>query len=250
MFVENVNFVLNWWIFFGKSVKMNSYNKKGYLEKSGVFVMDYPQVKDELVEFNKLVFLYNAAIKEMKLRLETLRDEYKFLHQYDPVFEVRSRLKTIDSITAKLTKQSKEITVQNIEKYVDDVAGVRICCHYSTDIYRIVDILSTQKDIEVLNSKDYMTDAKTSGYRAYHMIVTIPVHLAERTVPVKVELQLRTTALHSWAMVEEVLENTYSDYLPEELRKDVKECADMLYAADKRMVRIQDEISQYKKERQ
>ena len=75
MFVENVNFVLNWWIFFGKSVKMNSYNKKGYLDKSGVFVMDYPQVKDELVEFNKLVFLYNAAIKEMKLRLETLRDE-------------------------------------------------------------------------------------------------------------------------------------------------------------------------------
>ena len=32
--------------------------------------------------------------------------------------------------------------------------------------------------------------------------------------------------------------------------KDIKECADMLHAVDKRMIRIQDEVSQYKKSTQ
>ncbi len=212
--------------------------------------MDLPQVKDELVQFNEMIFLYNSAMKEFKLRLEILRDEYKFVHQYDPVYDVLSRIKSIDSITAKLAKQGKAITVENIEKYVDDIAGIRICCNYSTDIYRLVDMLQAQKDIEIINSKDYMNETKTNGYRGYHMIITMPVHLAGRVVPVKVEVQLRTTAMNSWAILEDVLENTYDDYLPEELMKDIKECADMLHAVDKRMIRIQDEVSQYKKERQ
>lgn len=212
--------------------------------------MNLPQVKDELIQFNEMIFLYNSAMKECKLRLEILRDEYKFVHQYDPIFDIKSRIKSIDSITSKLTKQGKAITVENIEKYVDDIAGIRICCHYSTDIYRIVDLLSGQADIKILNSKDYMNDPKANGYRSYHIILSIPVHLAGRVVPVKVELQLRTTALNSWAILEDILENTYSDYLPEELMREVKECADMLHAVDKRMIRIQDEISQYKKERQ
>lgn len=212
--------------------------------------MDLPQVKDELIQFNEMIFLYNSAMKEFKLRLEILRDEYKFVHQYDPIYDVKTRIKSIDSISAKLAKQGKAITIKNIENYVDDIAGVRVCCNYSTDIYRLVDMLNEQKDIEILNSKDYMNDPKPNGYRSYHMIVTIPVHLSGRIVSVKVEVQLRTTALNSWAMLADILENTYDDYLPEELMKEIKECADLLHAVDKRMIRIQDEISQYKKERQ
>lgn len=212
--------------------------------------MDLPQVKDELVQFNKMVFMYNSAMKEMKLRFDILRDEYKFVHQYDPIYDITSRIKSIDGITAKLQKQGKEITVTNIENYVDDIAGIRICCNYSTDIYRLVDMIMNQKDIEVLNSKDYMNDPKPSGYRSYHMIVAVPVHLSSGIAKVKVELQLRTTAMNSWAMLEDIVANTYSDYLPEELMKDIKECADMLHAVDKRMIRIQDEVSQYKKSTQ
>ena len=210
--------------------------------------MDLPQVKDELVQFNKMVFMYNSAMKEMKLRLEILRDEYKFVHQYDPIYDIKTRIKSIDGITNKLQKQGRELTVENIEKYIDDVAGIRICCNYSTDIYRIVDMISEQKDIEVLNSRDYMNDPKPSGYRSYHMVVTVPIHLANRICNIKVELQLRTTAMNSWAMLEEVLESTYDDYLPEALMQDIKECAEMLHAVDKRMIHIQDEVSQYKKD--
>lgn len=208
--------------------------------------MDLPQVKDELVQFNELIFLYNSALKEVKLRLEILRDEYKFVHQYDPMFDIKTRIKSIDSITAKLTKQGKAISVSNIENYVDDIAGVRVCCNYSTDIYRLVDMIQNQRDYEVINTKDFMNDPRPDGYRSYHLIVMIPVHLSETVRNVKVEIQLRTTAMNSWAMLADILENTYDDYLPEELMKEVRECAEMLHAVDKRMIRLQDEVSQYK----
>jgi putative GTP pyrophosphokinase len=217
---------------------------------TGVFDMDLPQVQDELVQFNEMILHYNSAIKEVKLRLEILRDEYKFVHQYDPIYDVKSRIKSIDSITAKLAKQNKAITVENIQKYVDDVAGIRICCNYSTDIYRLVDLLNNQKDIDVLNSKDYMNDPRPDGYRSYHMVIEMPVHLAKNETSVKVELQIRTTAMHSWALLADLLENTYDDYLPTELIDEIKDCAEALYTVDKRMIRIQDEISEYKKERQ
>lgn len=208
--------------------------------------MDLPQVKDELVQFNELIFLYNSALKEVKLRLEILRDEYKFVHQYDPMFDIKTRIKSIDSITAKLTKQGKAISVSNIENFVDDIAGVRVCCNYSTDIYRLVDMLQNQKDYEVINTKDFMNDPRPDGYRSYHLIVMVPVHLSGTVRKVKVEIQLRTTAMNSWAMLADILENTYDDYLPDELMKEVRECAEMLHAVDKRMIRLQDEVSQYK----
>lgn len=203
-------------------------------------------MKDELVQFNELIFLYNSALKEVKLRLEILRDEYKFVHQYDPMFDIKTRIKSIDSITAKLTKQGKAISVSNIENYVDDIAGVRVCCNYSTDIYRLVDMLQNQMDYEVVNTKDFMNDPRPDGYRSYHLIVMVPVHLSGTIRKVKVEIQLRTTAMNSWAMLADILENTYDDYLPDELMKEVRECAEMLHAVDKRMIRLQDEVSQYK----
>lgn len=206
--------------------------------------MDLPQVQDELVQFNEMILIYNSALKEIKLRLDILRDEYKFVHKYDPIYDMKSRIKSIEGITVKLAKQNKAITIENIQNFVDDIAGLRICCNYSTDIYHIVDMLSNQKDIDILKSKDYMNDPTPNGYRGYHMIVSVPVHLNGRVVPTKVEIQLRTVSIDSWAMLEDLLVNAYDDYLPEHLLKEIRECADLLHAVDKRMIRIQDEVSE------
>lgn len=210
--------------------------------------MDLPEIKDELVQFNEMIFIYNSAIKELKLRLEVLRDEFKFVHQYDPIYGVVSRIKSIEGITTKLQLQEKAITVDNIEKYIDDIAGVRISCNYSTDIYRIVDMLSNQDDIEVIRSKDYFIDPKPSGYRAYHMVIAVPVRLSNRVVNTKVELQIRTVAMDSWATLETKISNIYEDYTPEHILKDMKECADMLQFVDGRLLTINDEVQEYKKE--
>ena len=106
------------------------------------------------------------------------------MHQYNPIEHIESRLKTDESITRKLIRKGKEITVENIQKYIDDIAGVRVICSFTPDIYRIVDMISSQDDIEVLKTKDYMLNPKVNGYRSYHLIVRVPIfYLTEWYLP-------------------------------------------------------------------
>lgn len=125
------------------------------------------------------------------------------MHQYNPIEHIESRLKTDESITRKLIRKGKEITVENIQKYIDDIAGVRVICSFTPDIYRIVDMISSQDDIEVLKTKDYMLNPKVNGYRSYHLIVRVPIFLSDRVVPTKVNSDrepLQWTFGHLWSI--------------------------------------------------
>ena len=208
--------------------------------------MDLPEVKDDFLQFNSMIFLYNSAIKEMKMRLDILNDEYKFVHQYTPIDHVKSRIKSLDSITAKLQRQGKSLTIDNIQNYIDDIAGIRICCTYETDIYSIIDMLTDQEDLEILKVKDYYQDPKASGYKSYHMIVTIPIRLSKQVIPTKVELQIRTVAMDTWSCLESRAESVYDDYMPEHIIKDLRECSEMIKVLEQKMLEVKEEIEDYK----
>ena len=68
-----------------------------------------------------------------------------------------------------------EFTTENIQTYLNDVAGVRIVCAFIDDIYMISDLITQQDDVKVIEIKDYIKNPKSNGYRSYHMIVEIPV---------------------------------------------------------------------------
>lgn len=81
-----------------------------------------------------------------------------------------------------------EFTTENIQTYLNDVAGVRIVCAFIDDIYMISDLITQQDDIKVIEIKDYIKNPKSNGYRSYHMIVEIPVFFAKGKTPMRVEL--------------------------------------------------------------
>ena len=70
------------------------------------------------------------------------------------------------------------MTVENIEKHLNDVAGIRVICSFPDDIYRLADLISKQDDIEVLGRKDYIKNPKPNGYRSLHLILGIPIFLS------------------------------------------------------------------------
>ena len=161
---------------------------------------------------------------------------------------VLSRLKTDESITRKLIRKGKEITVENIQKYIDDIAGVRVICSFTPDIYRIVDMISSQDDIEVLKTKDYMLNPKVNGYRSYHLIVRVPIFLSDRVVPTKVEIQIRTVAMDFWASLEHKIYYKYEGNTPEYIKKELKECADLVTFLDSKMLAINEEVRSIREE--
>lgn len=202
--------------------------------------MGLPDLRNGLTEYNRMLLLYRGALRELTTILETLEEESQFSNRYNPIRFVESRIKTDESIVRKLQKKGKDITAENIRAYVEDVAGIKILCRNTTDIYRIADMISSLKEIEVLKEKDYQCDPKMSGYRSYHMIVAVPVLLAGKTVPTKVEIQIHTMAMDVWAELEYDLSFKNRSDISDQKLKELRECADMIQFLDKKMQELKD----------
>ena len=198
----------------------------------------------EVDNWKEVILVYNSALKEIGTKLEILNDEFQHVHRYNPIEHIKSRIKTSESIVKKLKKNGYESTIENMVKYVNDIAGIRIICSFTTDIYRIAEMLANQNDVKVLAVKDYIKNPKPSGYKSYHMIVSIPVFLSDRIIEAKVEVQIRTVAMDFWASLEHKLR--YKKNIPESeaeyLAKELVECASISASLDQRMEAIRDRM--------
>ena len=202
------------------------------------------EIMRSLIGYKELMMMYKCAIKEVRTKLEILDTEFEIRHKRNPINFIVSRLKTTSSIIEKLRKKNIPFSIRNIEEYVNDVAGVRVICSYVDDIYMIADALIQQDDIMLIRKKDYIAQPKPNGYRSLHLIVSVPVFFAEQKKHMKVEVQIRTIAMDSWASLEHQLR--YKQRVAErpEIAEQLKECADILSEVDSRMLGIRMKIEE------
>ena len=197
---------------------------------------------DQVTSWTEVILVYNAALKEIGTKLEILNDEFKHVHRYNPIEHIKSRIKTSESIVKKLKRHGYESTIENMVQYVNDIAGVRVICSFTSDIYRIAEMISNQNDIKILSIKDYIKNPKDSGYKSYHMLVSIPIFLSDRKVDTKVEIQIRTVAMDFWASLEHKIRYKFEQEAPEHIREELVECAKMVSDLDARMLSLNEEI--------
>lgn len=208
--------------------------------------MDLPMILEDENPWGKIMMVYEAGLKEINTKIEILNNEFKLTHQYNPIEHVSSRIKAPQSIIKKLRHNGRDLTIENVLKYINDVAGIRIICSFTSDIFRIADLISGQSDVEVLKIKDYITTPKKNGYMSYHMIVSVPVFLSNRVINTKVEIQIRTIAMDFWASLEHKMYYKFEGNSPEYIRRELKECADIVGFLDRKMLAINEEIQAYK----
>ncbi len=192
---------------------------------------DNQQVQD----WEELMFLYRSALRKMETKIGILDDEFQSFYNTNPIEHVKSRIKSAKSIAEKLRRLGCDDTIENMVKYLSDIAGIRIICSFMCDVMVIAEKIKQQEDITVTLVKDYMSKPKPNGYKSYHMVVTIPVYSRGRCVQVPVEIQIRTIAMDFWASLEHKINYKYEGEMPEDLITDLKECADMVELLDKRM---------------
>ena len=164
--------------------------------------MNIPETYNQLDQWTTVMFLYNSALKAINTKIEILNNEFIHLYNYNPIEHIKSRLKTPESIVKKLKRGGYEVTIPNMIEHLSDIAGIRIICSFSPDIYRIAEMIARQSDVTVLVVKDYIKNPKPNGYKSYHMVVTIPIYLSDGPVDTKVEIQIRTIAMDFWASLE------------------------------------------------
>ncbi len=205
--------------------------------------MELRSVKEDGIDsWKEVTLIYNAALRQVETKMEILNDEFQHVHQYNPIEHIKARIKTPESIVKKLKRGGYESTIDNMVEHINDIAGIRIICSFTSDIYRIADMIRKQRDIEVIAVKDYITFPKASGYKSYHMIVTVPVYLSDRTVDTKVEIQIRTVAMDFWASLEHKIHYKFEGDAPEYIKAELIECAKMVSDLDARMLSLNDEV--------
>lgn len=199
---------------------------------------------NQTLHFQELMMMYECAIREARTKLEVLNAELAVRYKRNPIEFISSRIKKPGSIAKKLQKKGTQINVENIEKCLNDVAGIRVICSFVDDIYEIASMLVRQDDILLIEQKDYINDPKDNGYRSLHLIIEIPVFFSDQKKMIRVEVQIRTIAMDFWASLEHQLRYKQIINNEEEITRELKECADVIADTDIRMLKIRNKIQE------
>ncbi len=211
---------------------------------------DYSKMlSDETADgWTTIIFLYQSALKEVGTRLEILNDEFQHVHKYNPIEYIKSRIKSPESIVKKLKRRNLETSIENMVQYVNDIAGIRVICSFTSDIYRIAEMLRNQSDIKILSTKDYIQNPKDSGYKSYHMIASVPIFMSDSVVDTKVEIQIRTIAMDFWASLEHKIYYKFEGNAPKYISSELRECAEIVSMLDARMLSLNEAIKRFSNE--
>ncbi len=193
-------------------------------------------------EMQRFLLEYRFGMQEIETKVAILRDEFLYMHDYNPIEHVSSRVKSPDSLVAKVVRRGIETDFPSIRSAITDIAGVRITCSFTTDAYRLFDLLTQQDDVTVVAVKDYIAEPKANGYKSLHAIVEVPVFLSSGRVAVPVEVQFRTIAMDFWASLEHKIYYKYDRQVPQELLTSLKDAADTAAELDERMQRLHREL--------
>ena len=212
-------------------------------------IQEYIRERSDRDGFETAMFIYQSALTQMGSRIEVLNSELNHMHSYNPIEYVKSRLKTPESIMKKLRKNGHNLNIEDMIEYVNDIAGIRITCSFFSEIYFVADMIARQDNLEVISIKDYISQPKESGYKSYHMLLSIPVALGDAKVPTKVELQIRTIAMDFWASLEHQLKYKTEGDVPDEIAAELKDCSDVIANTDQRMQNIYNTLKTNKTEK-
>lgn len=200
-------------------------------------------IKTLQTDLTRFFLNYKFALQEIETKINILQEEFKLIHEYNPIEHLSTRVKSPKSILLKIKKKNIEPSIEAIRENIRDIAGVRITCSFVEDIYKVSAMIQAQNDIEVVDVKDYIAYPKGNGYQSLHLIIKIPIFMSDRMEKVFVEIQIRTIAMDFWASLEHKIYYKYNKEVPEHIRFELKEAAIQVAELDRKMERLNEEIN-------
>lgn len=200
-----------------------------------------PDSKENIV----LKSYYKSAIQTVVSKLSIMNDEHFLAQGRKPIQIITSRVKKQQSLIDKMKRHGYPLTVEAAQERINDIAGVRAICAFENDAYQLAEELLKHEDMTLLHKKNFVANPKASGYRSLHLIISVPIYLAAGKRDVKVEVQLRTISMDFWASMEHELRYKQRIDFPDELDREILECADLSAELDERMDRLHKNLTAY-----
>lgn len=208
------------------------------------------EFRERIGDAKRLMAYYSCAMMEIETKFKVLNKQFSLQQSYNPIETIKTRLKSPESIVEKLYRKHSQVTIEQIEAKIHDVAGIRVICPFITDIYMIADCLLDQDDVRLVEKKDYIKHPKETGYRSLHLIVETPIFLQNEKKMMKVEIQFRTIAMDFWASLEHRMryKKDIPPFIAQELAVELRKYADESAKIDRRMEEVKDKIEESKVE--
>lgn len=198
-------------------------------------------LKAYALPFKEMMAYYRCAMMTVETKFNVLNEELGIQYDHNPIEGIRTRLKSPESIIEKISKRGFDLSIESIENNLNDIAGVRVICPFSKDVYMLADALLRQDDITLVLKKDYIAAPKPNGYRSLHLIVTVPIFLAKEKRIVKVEIQLRTISMDSWASLEHRLRYKRDVVFTDSMAQELLRCAELSAEFDAQMNQLKNQ---------
>ena len=194
----------------------------------------------EIQLWREILSPYELAVNELVAKFNHLVKEHKDRGLYSPIEQVTGRVKSITSILEKMKK--KNISFEEMQEQIEDIAGIRIICQFVEDIQKVVEIIENRSDMEIKCTKDYISHMKESGYRSYHLVIYYQVETLEGSKRLQAEIQIRTMAMDFWATIEHSLQYKDKSNIPVHVKERLSKAADAIIALDNEMSSVRSEI--------
>ncbi|WP_169823057.1 GTP pyrophosphokinase [Anaerobacillus alkalilacustris] len=209
-------------------------------------VIELNELKVLKTELTRFMMSYKFALDELNTKIDILRQEFQYIHDYNPIEHVKSRVKSPESILKKVYRKGYDLSLSSIKENIRDIAGIRITCSFISDIYELSELLQKQKDLRLIDYKDYINNPKQNGYQSLHLILEVPIFMSDRVEHICVEVQIRTIAMDFWASLEHKIYYNYNKEVPQKLVNDLKDTANSTAQLDKKMESIHKEMNKLK----
>lgn len=200
-------------------------------------------------EFSTMIMQHRFAIEELLTKVSILREEFQSTHRYNPIEHITSRVKSPRSLLEKVHRRDLPLDIDVIRRKITDIGGIRITCSFIADTYHVLELLTAQDDVRVVEIKDYIARPKPNGYKSLHAILEVPVFLSGGPTPVICEVQIRTIAMDFWASLEHKIHYKFSGEVPERLVEELTQTAEVADQLDRRMEQLHTEVHGGEEER-
>jgi len=200
--------------------------------------------QDEIYqEYKKQLPIYERAEKNVKGAI------IEFLNENEiPFLAVTSRVKEFDSFYEKISRKHYDNPFSDNE----DFCGIRIILYYLDDIEKVQQIMEENFVVQKTENKSNKLGSNEFGYRSNHLIIKIKDSWTvtpnyKRLEHIKIEIQIRTSLMHTWAAIEHKLGYKTNQELDENLKRKLYLLSAKLEDADMQFQEIKHQADNYQK---
>ena len=199
-------------------------------------------------EYNEFLLKYNYALKVLETNIRILLSEYERNTKTSVVDHIKTRIKSEESSLKKLSRKGYEQTLDNFDKHVHDIVGLRIVCPFLSDVYEVVELIKSSKLFKIIEEKDYIKNPKDTGYISYHLVVLVPVPIGGKLENIQAEIQVRTMAMDFWASIDHKLQYKFVEEVPENIKDELYRSSVDIQHIDEKMLELKELIKDYEEQ--